>query len=88
MPLTFPNRSRSYDEHGHRVRFVGYDGMMEVPFFVEETALSSSGAVEARSEIGLLKAFDAARDTVLKVAAKAYARGRKKMYVLTDRDFA
>ena len=28
------------------------------------------------------------RDTVLKVAAKAYARGRKKMYVLTDKDFA
>ena len=88
MALTFPNRSRSYDAQGHRVRFVGYDGMMEVPFFVEETALSSSGTAQTGSETGLLKAFDTARDIVLKVAAKAYARSRKKMYVLTAKDFA
>ncbi|NDW04022.1 DUF1488 domain-containing protein [Jiella pacifica] len=88
MALTFPNRSRSYDAHGHRVRFVGYDGMMEVPFFVEEAALASGGTAQTGSETGLLKAFDAAREIILTVAAKAYARSRKKMYVLTGKDFA
>ncbi|WP_425277585.1 DUF1488 family protein [Hyphomicrobium nitrativorans] len=29
MALSFPNRSRSYDERGRRVRFWGYDGAFE-----------------------------------------------------------
>ena len=39
MTLTFPNRSRSYDEAGQRIRFLGHDGMFEVPFAIEIEAL-------------------------------------------------
>jgi Protein of unknown function (DUF1488) len=40
MALNFPNLSRSYDAKGHCVRFWGYDEVLEIPFFVEEGALS------------------------------------------------
>ncbi|TIX53614.1 MAG: DUF1488 domain-containing protein, partial [Mesorhizobium sp.] len=42
MTLNFPNRSRSYDAAAKRIRFVGHDGMFEVPFFVEIAALSAA----------------------------------------------
>ena len=38
MTLTFPNRSRSFDEARRCVRFVGYDGMFEVQYLVDSTA--------------------------------------------------
>ena len=47
MALAFPNRSRSYDDVRHRVRFVGHDGMIEVPFFVETDALVPAAGGEA-----------------------------------------
>jgi hypothetical protein len=34
-----------------------------------------------------LAAFDAARDSILDVARKAYSRGRKNLFVLTPADF-
>ena len=40
MSLAFPNPSRSFDEVRNAVRFIGHDGMFEVPFFVEADALS------------------------------------------------
>ncbi len=88
MALTFPNLSRSYDERAHRFRFVGYDGTTEVPFFLDESAFPSIGSSQRASETGLLRAFDSARETILKVATEAYARGRRKTYILTDKDFA
>ena len=57
MALTFPNRSRSYDAAGRRIRFVGYDGMFEVAFFVETGAIAKA----VLNETGYLEAFDAAR---------------------------
>ncbi|MBB2672903.1 UNVERIFIED_ORG: hypothetical protein GGE44_002465 [Rhizobium esperanzae] len=39
MTLTFPNKSRSFDESRNAVRFSGYDGMFEVRFLVEANAL-------------------------------------------------
>ncbi|WEX10674.1 DUF1488 domain-containing protein [Chelativorans sp. AA-79] len=83
MTLTFPNRSRSYDEAGQRVRFVGHDGMFEVPFFVETDALSTVTADES----DYLAAFDAARATIHDVAREIYGNARRTIYVLTAADF-
>jgi Protein of unknown function (DUF1488) len=83
VALTFPNASRSYDAAGKRVRFVGYDGMFEVAFFVEAAAIANASL----SEIGYLQAFDAARDSIQDVAREAYANSRKNMYVLKPADF-
>jgi hypothetical protein len=83
MALTFPNRSRSYDAAGKRIRFVGYDGMFEVAFFVETTAIAKA----VLNETGYLEAFDVARTAILDVAREAYSNGRKKLYVLKTADF-
>lgn len=83
MTLTFPNRSRSYDEARQRVRFTGYDGMFEVPFFVETDALRPAAAGEAHC----LAAFDAARPKIHDVAREIYGNARKTAYVLTAADF-
>ena len=40
MSLTFPNRSRSYDEAGKRIRFVGHDGMFQISFSVAADAMT------------------------------------------------
>jgi hypothetical protein len=72
MSLSFPNRSRSYDPSGRRIRFIGHDGMFEV-------------FPAATTEAGYLAAFDKARDAVETVARKAY--GRKNTYLLTPADF-
>ena len=39
MALTFPNRSRSYDEAGQHIRLLGYDGMFEIPLMIAIEAL-------------------------------------------------
>lgn len=84
MALDFPNQSRSYDKSGHRVRFTGHDGMIEVMFFVRADALKYPEDGEAN----YLAAFDAARSRIYAAARKLYAKGRKAMYVMTAADFA
>jgi hypothetical protein len=86
MTLEFPNRSRSFDEARNAVRFLGYDGMFEVPFFVEAGALARSGRKEL-SEAEYLTAFDAARNSIHDVAREAYSHGRRTSYTLTATDF-
>ncbi len=85
MPLIFPNRSRSFDESRNGVRFTGYDGMFEVKFLIEASALRTASAV-SRSEDECLRAFDSARDTILKAASNVYGRGGKDRYTLTAED--
>lgn len=87
MTLTFPNGSRSYDALRNRIRFLGYDGMFEIPFFLEVDALPNAAARSAGSEADILHAFDMARLLVHKVALKAYGRPRKNMYILTAANF-
>lgn len=87
MALTFPNRSRSYDEMAQRIRFRGYDGMFEISFAVEVNALSNAKSASPNSEAGHLAAFDAARESIHNVAREAYSHGRKNIYVLTPADF-
>ncbi|QIA22275.1 DUF1488 domain-containing protein [Mesorhizobium sp. AA22] len=87
MTLNFPNRSRSYDAAAKRIRFVGHDGMFEVPFFVEIAALSAASPATSGAEAEYLSAFDAKRSSIQDVAREAYSHGRKNMYVLTQADF-
>lgn len=84
MSLTFPNRSRSFDEARQAVRFSGYDGMFEVPFAVNASALPLGGV--AISEEACLSAFDCARDTILDGACRIYSGRRPSLYVITDGD--
>lgn len=86
MSLAFPNPSRSFDEVRNAVRFIGHDGMFEVPFFVEADALSGRGA-STLSEAEYLSAFDKARGSIHEVAREAYSHGRRTSYTLTSADF-
>jgi hypothetical protein len=86
MALTFPNRSRSFDAVRKVVRFLGYDGMFEVPFFVEAAALAKAGSPGV-TEADCLAAFDAARNSIYDIAREAYSHGRRTSYVLTAADF-
>jgi hypothetical protein len=82
MSLSFPNRSRSFDEARKAVRFLGYDGMFEVAFLVQAEALVPPSRVTAAD---CLAAFDAARGSIYKAALRAYVRGRST--TLTAADF-
>jgi hypothetical protein len=86
VTLEFPNPSRSFDEMRNAVRFIGHDGMFEVPFFVETAALAKVGKMQL-SEADSLTAFDAARSSIHDVAREAYSRGRRGTYTLTAADF-
>lgn len=85
MSLTFPNRSRSFDEARHGVRFLGYDGMFEVPFLVEATALQQKDPATA-SEDSCLAAFDAGRGSIHDVARRIYSNRRQTIYVIKAAD--
>ena len=87
MPLSFPNRSRSYDSTRRAVRFWGHDSAMEASFLVTEDALKRVQPDMRFDEPGLLGAFDANRALIYAAAAKVYARGRKGSYDLVDADF-
>ncbi|PSJ51724.1 DUF1488 domain-containing protein [Pseudaminobacter soli (ex Li et al. 2025)] len=85
MTLIFPNRCRSYDEAGKRIRFIGYDGTFQIPFSIEVRALLNVvPAFDAEEKC--LAAFDAARFTILEAAQKAYIPGNKTFYALTEAD--
>lgn len=72
MTLDFPNPSRSFDEARNAVRFIGHDGMFEVPFFIEAAALAS-----ARGKGGGLEAAEAAS---LAVAALCLRHRAKDLF--------
>jgi hypothetical protein len=80
MSLVFPNKSRSFDETKNAVRFSGYDGMFEVRFLVEASALNST------NETGCLNAFDNSRPAIQKAATKLYASRRGSSFILSSQD--
>lgn len=86
MTLEFPNPSRSFDEVRNAVRFIGHDGMFEVPFSVETAALARPGMTQL-SATDFLAAFDSARRSIHDVAREAYSNGRRTSYTLTAADF-
>ena len=89
MLLSFPNPSRRFDATKSRVRFWGYDGVIEISFFVEGAALQKVSPEVSNSDVGLLKAFDATRTRIYEVAEKVYTRGHNTnyTYILTAQDF-
>ena len=80
MTLSFPNQSHSFDATRNRVCFWGYDGAIEISFFVKADALQKFGPEMSGAEAGFLKAFDAARERIHEVANKVYVRGHKGSY--------
>jgi hypothetical protein len=87
VTLSFPNRSRSYDAKGNRVRFWGYDSAIEISFFVEVSALRRLYPATMDAEARILEAFDAGRDRIHEVAGKLYSRRHKGAYILAAADF-
>jgi len=89
MALNFPNFSRSYDAAANRIRFWGHDGAIEVPFFLEASALLRFFHETPNVESRILAAFDAVRDHIIEAAGKVYsARHRRTFYVLAAGDFS
>jgi Protein of unknown function (DUF1488) len=86
MSLQFPNKSRSFDEHRRIVRFQGYDGMFEVRFLVEATALIRNND-PSLVEPDYLSAFDLKRTAIQKAAVKMYERNRRSSFTITSDDF-
>ncbi len=88
--LKFTNPSRSFDEVRNAIRFIGHDGMFEVPFFVEVEALARSAAGLRSMELSeemYLSTFDASLRQIHDVAREAYSQRRQTSYRLTAADF-
>ena len=89
MALNFPNLSRSYDAAGNRIRFWGHDGAIEVPFFLDVSALLRFFPETPNVESGILAAFDAVRDRIIEAAGRVYsARHKRTFYILAAADFS
>ncbi|KFB08432.1 DUF1488 domain-containing protein [Nitratireductor basaltis] len=86
MTLSFPNQSRSFDKDRNAVRFTGYDGMFEVPFYIEVDALARVLS-QPLSVQDCLTAFDAERTSILDVAREVYAHRKLTSYTLTAANF-
>lgn len=82
MTLSFPNPSRNFDDIEDGVRFVGYDGMISVPFLIQKSALEGLGIV-SQTEESLLATFDASRTTIYNAARKMYSNGKQTSYRIT-----
>jgi hypothetical protein len=91
MKLHFPNPSRSFDASSNRILFWGYDSTIEVSFFLEAAVLKQLYPDLDNAETDLLKAFDAAREIIYKVADSVYRHGGggkgTYAYVLAVEDF-
>jgi len=88
MAIEFPNLSRRYDATRRCVRFSGYDGALERPFFVEEEALWGLDTIARNGGAALLATFDRHRDRIYAVAVRLYGRRREGSYTLTPADFS
>lgn len=82
MGLSFPNSTRTYDEDGDCVRFVGHDGPFQISFSISVDALKS----DAQNEASYLRAFDTALTRIRGMAATMYGRTRKNHYRLSAAD--
>jgi hypothetical protein len=69
MTLEFPTKSRSFDDVKRTVRFHGYDGMFEVRFLIEATALLKK-TDDLNAEAAYLNAFDRSRPEIHKAAIR------------------
>jgi hypothetical protein len=97
VTISFPNPSRSFDVNRNGVRFVGHDGVFEIPFIVMASALTraltgpSQDSEEAvAGETEYLAGFDALRDVIQNAARTAYSKSnaRRTLHTLTGADVA
>ena len=87
MGLDFPNLMRRYDATRNCVRFSGYDGTLERPFFIEEAALCRLEPTAHKDAASLLAAFDRHRDRICQIATRIYGQRREGAYTLKASDF-
>lgn len=87
MGLEFPNLMRRYDATRKCVRFSGYDGALERPFFIEEAAIHHLDAAAHTDAASLLVAFDRHRDQICQAATRIYGKRREGSYTLKASDF-
>jgi hypothetical protein len=85
--LNFPNASRSYDATRRCVRFWGYDGALEVSFFVEEDAVYRIAPETRHNQAAVLESFDNNLEQIRSVARKIYSGRRQGSYALNAADF-
>lgn len=80
MSVSFPNPSRTFDEQKQRVCFWGYDGSMEITFFIDADALKRISRDIANPESNYLQIFDAAVTRIQAAANKVHKRDAKGSY--------
>jgi len=68
------------------VRFWAYDEALEIPFFVQASALCRMDHTVTRDEAGILRAFDLYRDRICRAAGGVYSRRSRGSYTLTASD--
>ena len=86
MGLEFPNLMRRYDATRKCVRFSGYDGALERPFFIEEAAIHGLDPAARKDAASLLETFDRHRDEICRAATRLYAQRREGSYTLKASD--
>ena len=82
MQLSFPNQSRCFDASRNAVGFWGYDGALEISFFIDADALQALVPTSEQTETGYVAAFDRVRDRICAIADRAYARAPKGTFVI------
>jgi len=87
MTLHFPNPSRSYDASRRGIAFWGHDDTLEVPFFLEESAILQLDPHTQKAEAGMLATFDAATDRIHAAAGRLHSAAKRSFYVLGTNDF-
>lgn len=78
MSISFPNGARSFDNKNRCVRFIGYDGMFEIKFYLATEVLACEKSHRNASEDDYLTSFDALRPRILKAATFAYSKARSR----------
>ena len=68
------------------MRFWAYDNALEIPFYVQASALCRIDPAVTRDEAGLLSAFDLYRDRICQAAGRVYSRRSRGSYTLTASD--
>jgi len=79
MFLNSLNATRSYHEGGYFIRFFGHDGLTEIAFKVDATALSAT----SHDEIEILAVFNKLREKIHSLAREVHWHGKKLYYALT-----
>lgn len=87
MNLKFPNANRFYSARRNQVQFWGYDGALEIPFFIDANALEKLDPQTKDTEAARLSTFDAALERIHNAARKLYSRNCVAAYNLVADNF-